>query len=117
LDITKIRQLKAGEMDKRQLRLEVGRVVGLKTLPRSPLTKTDLNSIHFYLTGECAIPMSDVFANSSPHFKSVEELRVMVADCVGVEPKRPGSEYNRDTLVALVRALRKRDDQRPFAQP
>jgi hypothetical protein len=116
-DGTDVREMAYSDMTKAQCLADIGRKIGMRGHLRSRLTKQDLNSVYWYLTGEQHTPWIDFGTERSPGF---HELRRAVADEVGfayADGIRDGTEegsrkFRRNELRAVVYALRQSDDNR-----
>lgn len=116
--VTELRNIGYGEMTKDQCISEIGRIVSFRGHLRSELSKRDLNSVHWYLTGEQVVPFIDFGTERSP---PKYKLRKAVAEACGF-PYTDGTSrdghssrpFRRNELRAIVRKLRSTDEQRQF---
>jgi len=116
-DIEEVRELSHRQMTKEQCLMEIGRKLGVRGHLRSSLTKQDLNSIVWALTGETECQWIDFGTDRSP---DTARMRAAVSEAVGfayhdgIRPKteRGSRSFRRNELRALVYALRENKDQR-----
>lgn len=77
------------DMTKQEALFMIGRKIGMFGHKRQKLTKRDLNSIYWYLTGEQIAPPIDFGTKRSP---TVGEMRGLVAQQVGIPYVRDVSD-------------------------
>lgn len=117
--VEELREIGYREMTKGQCLADIGRVVSFRGHLRSELTKRDLNSIHWYITGEQVVPFIDFGTERSP---KKFRLRKAVATACGFPYPDHGYRgedgdsrpFRRNELRAVVRKLRNTDEKRQF---
>lgn len=116
-DVEATAELSHHEMSKEQALAEIGRKIGMRGHLRSSLTKQDLNSIIWALTGSVHTPWIDFGTSRSPE---IVDLRIAAADAAGFayhdghrpETAQRSRKFRRNELRAIVYALRENKDQR-----
>lgn len=111
-----VRELSYRVMTKAEALADIGRVIGFKGHKRSQLSKHDLNSIHWYVTGGQVCPRIDFGTERSP---PMFRLRKAVAtECGfpypdhGFTGEDDSRAFRRNELRAIVRKVRRSADQR-----
>ena len=100
------------DMTKAEAMAAIGYEVGFRGDIRTQLTKEDLNSIYWFLTGKTVAQWQRFNTERTPSYIL---LRRAVADRVGFEYIDSWSDsrvFRRDELREIVRAVRETDDHR-----